>query len=156
MTDRIRAPWTEAQVAALNAFQRSGVMPPFTCRAEHRMRPTLYAEPDGWRCPDEQCDYRQTWAHAFMADPVTVERAAILHNFVKDPALVELARVRGQLRETEKQLGEERRRTAELTARLTALQVHEAIQRIPAPAAPPRGEILRGQTINDVPTGGQL
>ena len=65
----INAPWTPEQVAALNAFQRSGRMHPFTCSARHPMHQTLVAEPDGWVCPDDACDYRQKWAHSFMADP---------------------------------------------------------------------------------------
>jgi hypothetical protein len=73
MTDQIRAPWTPEQVAALNRFQAEGGMHPFTCGGEHAPgSPALVAYTDGWRCPQpygEACDYRQDWAHAFMADP---------------------------------------------------------------------------------------
>ncbi|WP_394436215.1 hypothetical protein [Streptomyces sp. SGAir0957] len=73
MTDIIRAPWTPNQVEALNRFQREGDMHPFTCGGEHTPgSPVLIAREDGWRCPEpygEPCDYRQDWAHAFMADP---------------------------------------------------------------------------------------
>ncbi len=69
----IRAPFTPEQVAALNAFQRRGGMHPFTCGGEHAPgSPILVARADGWHCTDpygEACDYRQDWAHAFMADP---------------------------------------------------------------------------------------
>lgn len=63
--ERIHAPWTPEQVAALNSWQRTGYLHPFTCgkNSEHRV---LVATPDGWMCED--CDYRQDWAHAFMAD----------------------------------------------------------------------------------------
>lgn len=70
-TDLIHAPWTAAQVTALNAFQHHGRMHPFTCRAEHAsgQSPVLVATNGGWVCPDPQCVYRQDWAHAFMAEP---------------------------------------------------------------------------------------
>ncbi len=72
MLDLIHAPWSPVQVAALNRVQRSGRMHPFTCGASHPLHVTLIAETDGWHCPDEACDYRQNWAHAFMADPDAV------------------------------------------------------------------------------------
>ena len=70
-TDLIHAPWTAAQVTALNAFQHHGRMHPFTCGAEHAsgQSPVLVATNGGWVCPDPQCVYRQDWAHAFMAEP---------------------------------------------------------------------------------------
>jgi len=74
MTDIIRAPWTPAQVATLNEFQRRGGVHPFTCGGDHAPgSPVLVAREDGWHCPQpygEPCDYRQDWAHAFMADPL--------------------------------------------------------------------------------------
>ena len=154
MSDRIFAPFTERQVAALNACQRSGVMHPFTCAGEHELHQTLVAEPDGWHCPDEACDYRQTWAHAFMAQPTAVTPPPWPQP-PDSPMAAELKRTRQQLRETETQLGEERGRAASLTQQLTtallriqALQVHEAICRvqaaIPAPAGPACGEIILG------------
>lgn len=73
MTDQIRAPWAPEQVAALNRFQAEGGMHPFTCGGDHAPgSPALIAYTDGWRCSQpygESCDYRQDWAHAFMADP---------------------------------------------------------------------------------------
>ena len=49
-------------------------MHPFTCCGEaHALNsPTLIATADGWRCPRPECDYRQDWAHSFMADPDAV------------------------------------------------------------------------------------
>ncbi|MGW2721391.1 hypothetical protein [Streptomyces sp. NPDC001492] len=70
MTDMIRPPWTPEQVAVLNRFQQYGGMHPFTCGGKHRHNnPTLEAREDGWHCPATYCDYRQDWAHAFMAEP---------------------------------------------------------------------------------------
>lgn len=70
MTDQIRAPWTSEQVAALEQFQTASGMHPFTCGAErHALAPRLVPSHSGWYCPDPDCDYRQDWAHAFMAQP---------------------------------------------------------------------------------------
>lgn len=77
---RIIAPWSDAVVAALNRWQRDPHVHPFTCgndradadhvafEAEHSERDlgVLVAHPDGWHCP--VCDYRQDWAHTFMAE----------------------------------------------------------------------------------------
>lgn len=69
---KIRAPWTPEQVAALNAFQQHGGMHPFTCGNErHDVHYVLIARADGWHCSQPPCDYRQDWAHAFMAEPRT-------------------------------------------------------------------------------------
>jgi hypothetical protein len=69
----LTAPFTSEQVDALNAFQKSGRMHPFTCGGEHVSGgPYLVARRDGWHCSDpyaEGCGYTQNWAHAFMADP---------------------------------------------------------------------------------------
>jgi hypothetical protein len=70
MTDMIRAPWTPEQVAALNRFQAEGGMHPFTCGNDHATGALhLVAHEDGWHCWLPDCDYRQDWAHAFMAEP---------------------------------------------------------------------------------------
>jgi hypothetical protein len=70
VTDKIRAPWTPEQVAALNRFQAEGGMHPFTCGKDHATDALhLVAHEDGWHCWLPDCDYRQDWAHAFMADP---------------------------------------------------------------------------------------
>jgi hypothetical protein len=66
----IRAPWTPEQVDALNRFQSRGGMHPFTCgNNDHDVSIVLLAHPDGWHCSAPPCDYRQDWAHAFMAQP---------------------------------------------------------------------------------------
>lgn len=69
--DLLLAPWTPEQVAALNAYQRCGQMHPFTCGKRDRHRSTnagvLVAVEHGWTCPALGCDYRQNWAHPFMA-----------------------------------------------------------------------------------------
>lgn len=52
--DKIEPPWTVEQVKRLNAFQHD----------THRV---LVATSDGWTCED--CEYRQIWAHDFMASP---------------------------------------------------------------------------------------
>ena len=67
--ERIEAPFTPEQVMALNRFQTSGEMHPFTCgnRDEHPDDPgILVAVSYGWICP-ARCDYEQSWAHDFMA-----------------------------------------------------------------------------------------
>lgn len=63
-----KAPFTDEQVAKLNEWQHCGKVHPFTCPggkpdcAGHR---ELIATKDGWVC---HCgDYRQDWAHDFMA-----------------------------------------------------------------------------------------
>lgn len=67
MSEKVFAPWSEQQVAALNAFQRAGQMHPFTCGAE-RCSEVLTAVRMGWICDRLACYYRQNWAHAFMAE----------------------------------------------------------------------------------------
>lgn len=74
MTDRttrlipepIRAPWTVEQVEALNRYQVSGLMHPYTCEQWHgepAERRNLVATTDGWVC--RHCAYKQNWAHGF-------------------------------------------------------------------------------------------
>jgi hypothetical protein len=65
MTEPIQAPFTDDQVASLNAYQGAGAFHPFTCGTES-CRGALLATRDGWRCP--RCDYRQPWAWEWMAD----------------------------------------------------------------------------------------
>jgi hypothetical protein len=63
----IIAPWTAEQVDALNRFQHAGTVHEFTCPGhEGGGDRTLVATRDGWICC--HCDYRQNWAHAFMAE----------------------------------------------------------------------------------------
>jgi len=68
---QIRAPFTEAQVEALNRWQKNPEVHPFTCGSGHRKdarhldgEGILVATKAGWICPF--CDYRQNWAHDFM------------------------------------------------------------------------------------------
>lgn len=63
---KITAPWPEEIVAALNTYQDHGRMHPFTCGVDSQ-HGALIAEHDGWRCAKTWCDYRQNWAHEFMA-----------------------------------------------------------------------------------------
>lgn len=78
---KIEPPWTPEQVAALNRWQRSPTVHPFTCGGdrgdaahtayalEHGQdKGQLVASVNGWFCP--VCAYRQTWAHDFMVKPV--------------------------------------------------------------------------------------
>jgi len=62
-------PWTDAQIAALNAWQARDDMHPFTCpnRGDppHEPGDALTAGPNGWTCA--KCGYKQNWAHGFMA-----------------------------------------------------------------------------------------
>ena len=75
---KIVAPWTPAEVDALNAYQQSGRFHPYTCR---ECPASLTATPDGWVCMDPTCEshtkwrrgrhycaefptVQQTWAHA--------------------------------------------------------------------------------------------
>lgn len=74
----ILAPFTDAQVANLDAYQQSWRFHPFTCpnRGDGKhgthavdlgtLVPTTSVY--GWICP--YCDYTQNWAHAFMVEPV--------------------------------------------------------------------------------------
>lgn len=65
MTIKIKAPFTPAQVEALNKWQKNGNVHPFTCGNDHEGDRNLVATTEGWKCPS--CDYTQNWAHAFMA-----------------------------------------------------------------------------------------
>lgn len=75
MTGTITAPWSSEQVAALEQFQTISGMHPFTCGVDrHSLPPRLVPSQSGWHCPDPACDYRQDWAHKFMAAPTTWPR----------------------------------------------------------------------------------
>lgn len=63
---KIYAPWTQKEVDALNRYQKSGVMHPFTCSEEHGKEAVLEATIDGWICPIPLCYYTQNWAFDFM------------------------------------------------------------------------------------------
>lgn len=62
----LRAPFTEDQVEAINAFQANRRNHPFTCGTEG-CREVLAAHVDGMKCP--KCGYVQEWVHSFMAEP---------------------------------------------------------------------------------------
>jgi hypothetical protein len=69
--DRVYAPFTIKQITNLNAYQRSGFGHPFTCGTDdcHDIdgeRSILIATGPGWICP--KCDYKQDWAHTWMAN----------------------------------------------------------------------------------------
>ena len=124
----ITAPWTEDQVATLNAFQHSGLTHPFTCGAEHDMHQTLIAEPDGWHCPDADCSYTQDWALSVMADPEYLARANDWYEKLRlsirqEPLSAELKRVNALLRRTEDQLAEARAQIASLNQKNRAMQL---------------------------------
>lgn len=63
---RITVPFTPEQVQSLNEYQASGHFHPFTCQNVGSRHPVLVAAADGWRCPS--CEYKQDWAHEWMAD----------------------------------------------------------------------------------------
>lgn len=70
----IYVPWDMQTVRNLNRFQSLSFVHPFTCGNDQHsgQNPKLVAGPNGWCCPDprdEGCEYTQSWAHAFMADP---------------------------------------------------------------------------------------
>lgn len=67
---KIYAPFTKAQIVALNQYQQTGRFHPFTCpnRGEHIGEGELVATVSGWICP--QCDYTQDWALAKMVEVV--------------------------------------------------------------------------------------
>lgn len=61
----LRAPWTQGQVDALNAFQQLGNYHSYTCPYTHDWRTRrLVATTEGWTCANPRCDYTQDWAHS--------------------------------------------------------------------------------------------
>lgn len=63
---QIKAPFNADQVKALNRFQQSDRVHPFTC-GNGNCRAVLVATAAGWVCPD--CPYTQDWAHDLMLGP---------------------------------------------------------------------------------------
>jgi hypothetical protein len=70
--------FTDDEVAALNEYQHSGLMHPFTCGNRKNIQEThadgegiLVATNEGWICPF--CNYKQYWAHPFMMNPNTIK-----------------------------------------------------------------------------------
>ena len=80
---KVSAPFTAEQVASLNAYQAEGVGHPLTCGGRE-CREVLRATPTGWVCP--RCDYRQGWAHSFMADGLWHGREGAEPGDAPDPA----------------------------------------------------------------------
>lgn len=64
MAERVRAPWSDEQVSAINRYQTQGVFHPFTCR--NCRDGELVAARDGLNCPKCQDSY-QDWCFDFMA-----------------------------------------------------------------------------------------
>ncbi len=64
-----KAPFTADEVDSLNAYQREGVLHPFTCGQclrDEQNDGVLVASGSGWHCP--ACDHVQDWCHDWMAD----------------------------------------------------------------------------------------
>lgn len=67
---KVIAPFTDAQVEALNRWQDDHGKHPFTCARDHDGGAVVLAVTrDGWYCPALGCDYEQDWAHDFMVNP---------------------------------------------------------------------------------------
>jgi len=69
---KVEAPWSDEQVYALNRWQGCDWVHEFTCPAGHM----LAALHSGWVCPD--CNYRQTWAHDYMYNPLPPDPLELL------------------------------------------------------------------------------
>jgi len=65
MAEEARSPFSDEQVASINAYQAAGAFHPFTCGTDS-CRGILVAANDGLRCP--RCGFRQHWAWGWMAD----------------------------------------------------------------------------------------
>lgn len=89
MTGKLLAPFTAAQVDALNACQRLGHLHPFTCPGhEGGGDLDLVATRSGWIC--RHCEYRQDWAHAGMLDPPADPTTALWRESVEALADIKL------------------------------------------------------------------
>ena len=74
MLKTFKAPWTEAEVKALNATQNASAMHPFTCANRSNGKHVYYngdlgaliATKGGWVCLS--CDYTQNWAYEMMLE----------------------------------------------------------------------------------------
>jgi hypothetical protein len=71
--DCVQAPFSEDQLASVNAYQACGVLPPFRCISDScprrgRARSVLHCEPEGLYCTAPGCGYQQDWAPEFMAN----------------------------------------------------------------------------------------
>lgn len=67
--NQIKAPWSAEKVTALNLYQKSRRLHPYTCgfnRTDENHTDgegILIATENGWICPF--CDYKQDWANEF-------------------------------------------------------------------------------------------
>ncbi len=98
----IKAPFTPEQVAALNRWQQNENGHPFTCangRDEKHLdgEGVLVATQEGWVCP--YCDYKQDWAHDFMAERPSYGAARLIQQLRRQRICddEELAMVQEQL-----------------------------------------------------------
>lgn len=57
---RWSVPWSDAQILALEAWQRNDQVHPYTCGHDSN-HALLVPTREGWVCSD--CDYAQDWAH---------------------------------------------------------------------------------------------
>lgn len=66
----VKYEFNKDQIDSLNDYQKSGNFHPFTCKnhgdENHGKNDYLVATASGWICP--YCEYKQDWAHSFMAD----------------------------------------------------------------------------------------
>lgn len=68
MSEIIKAPWTVEQIEALNLYQKSNLLHPYTCGGNRKDKNhldgegILVANENGWVC--SYCDYKQDWASA--------------------------------------------------------------------------------------------
>jgi len=70
MSEIIKTPWTSEQVKALNLYQKSSLMHPYTCGGNRKDKNHLVGEgvlaasENGWFCP--YCDYKPDWASTVL------------------------------------------------------------------------------------------
>ena len=76
---KITAPFSRDQVKSLNEFQQSDLFHGFTCPNHSTNK--LIATPEGWICP--QIDYKQLWAHDFMANWEWKEADNLIRTFLE-------------------------------------------------------------------------
>lgn len=164
MSETITAPWTRKQVAALNEFQLSGLMHPFTCRRrdEHpRNEGVLIATRAGWRCPAYGCRYEQDWAHAFMADRDALRRMRS-DTPVQCPPEHEIAELRDQLTALQRKLGAARNVELQLRGQVRSAEqelgrlrpaLAEALERVRELSAPCMAVPPETGFVHSVPIG---
>jgi len=68
--NRVEAPFTPEDVAALNRFQLDDRFHPFTCASVDHAGVRLIATENGWRCAVQTCGYTQDWAWDMMLTDV--------------------------------------------------------------------------------------